>query len=135
MTERRSGRDRLVVSGQSVDGAGVITAQCAIWRPDGPLTKQVLEVLERAGARNIWLRDDVFAQVCLEQGLRQEGWPRVEFVYRTWAFIRKRSDRPPERARAWPNVFECGCSRHKVRAGLCDTFDEHGQQRGSRRLS
>jgi len=128
MTERRQGRDRLVA------GAGAITAECAIWRPDGPTTKQVLEVLERAGARQIWLRDDVFAEVCLEQGIRPDGFPRIVFVNRAYQFIRKRSERPPE-GKAWPNVFECGCSRHKVAAGLCDAFDEHGQQRGSRRLS
>jgi hypothetical protein len=30
---------------------------------------------------------------------------------------------------AMPNIFDCGCSKHKVMAGFCDTYDEFGKLR------
>ncbi len=118
--DRRPGRDRLVA------GDGVITAECAIWNPGAPVTKQVLEVLERAGAVNIWLRDDVFDQVAREQGIRPDAWPRTTFVNRFYQFIRRRSDRPTPDL---PAIFECGCSRLKVAAGRCDIYGPDGRPR------
>jgi hypothetical protein len=31
-----------------------------------------------------------------------------------------------------PTIFDCGCSKHKVRAGYCDIYDEFGKERPSK---
>lgn len=111
--ERREGRSRLVA------GAGLVEAECAVWRRDGPITEALAALLAAGAASRVWLREDLFRELCHEQGLAPHAWPSVVFKLNYRLEVRRR--------RPW--IYECGCSRHKVDAGLCDSYAPGGDPR------
>lgn len=44
-----------------------------------------------------------------------------------WRAVHSRSALPAPSTE--PNLYACGCSKHKVKAGLCDVYDENGNER------